>query len=357
MSDKKLFYKDKPLFGMDIGAHSIKVMQIERDGGRSLHISGYGAISFPAGITSKGEIVDYEGLAKAALELFDKHINGKITTRRVAATIPATHAYSRLVNLPLNLSNKELDDAVRFETEQYVPLPIDELYIDYSLGDVTGDTREILVVAVPKKIIDSYVRFFELIGLELCAVETTISAASRLIAATDRSASTPSILIDLGSISVDLSIYDKILVVNGTIPGGGDDFTAQIKDRLGVSESEADVIKRTYGLTHSKKQADIRSALEDQLDKFAKEIRRVIRYYDEKTGGKSKIGQVITMGGGANMPGLTEYLTDTLRLPTKMCSFWGSFDMGKLELPEQDARSIYVSVAGSALIHPKEIWN
>lgn len=356
MSNSKLFYKDKPLFGMDIGAHSIKVMQIEREG-KTLHISGYGSINFPACTTDKGLIVDYEGLAKATLELFDKHINGKITTRRVAATIPATHAYSRLMSLPSNLSSKELDDAVRFETEQYIPLPIDELYVDYSIGDTSGNTKEILVVAVPKKIIDSYIRFFELVGLELCAIETTISAASRLIAATDSSASTPTILIDLGSTSVDLSIYDKILVVNGTIPGGGDDFTAQIKDRLDVTEAEAEVIKRTYGLTHSKKQEEIRTALNNQLDKFAQEIRRVVRYYDEKTEGKSKIGQVITMGGGANMPGLTEYLTDTLRLPTKMCNFWSSFELDRLEAPEQDERSIYVSVAGSALISPKEIWN
>lgn len=355
MSKDRLFYKDKPLFGMDIGSHSIKVMQVERDG-KVLRINGYGSIGFPAGTTSKGVIVNYEALAQATMELFDKHISGKITTRRVAATIPATHAYSRLMNLPANLSSKELDDAVRFETEQYIPLPIDDLYLDYSLGDVSGDTREILVVAVPRKIIDSYVRFFEVVGLELCAIETTISAASRLIAATDSSASTPSILIDLGSTSVDLSIYDKILVVNGTIPGGGDDFTAQIKERLKVTEAEADVIKRKYGLTHSKKQSEIQGALNEQLDKFAKEIRRVIRYYDEKTGYKSKIGQIITMGGGANMPGLTEFLTDTLRLPTKMCSFWSSFELGRLDPPEQDVRSVYVSVAGSALIRPKEIW-
>ncbi|CAN5421434.1 type IV pilus assembly protein PilM [soil metagenome] len=355
MNTQKLFYKDKPLFGLDIGANSIKAMQVTHDG-KHISVNGYGVIRFDTVATENGVITNFEPLAKAMLELFDKHINGKITTRRVAATIPASNAYSRVMSLPASLSRKELDEAVRFEAEQYIPIPIDELYIDYSTGTISEENREVLVVAVPKKIIDSYMRFFELVGLEVCAIETTISAASRLIAETDRTASTPSILIDLGSVSVDLSIYDKILVVNGTVPGGGDNFREQIKERLNVSNAEADTIKMKYGLGISKKQSEIRQALSGQLDSLTKEIRRVVRYYEERTEGRSKIGQIITMGGGANMPGLTDYLTDNLRLPTRMCSFWSTVELHKLQPPPEGERSIFVSVAGVALISPKGIW-
>jgi type IV pilus assembly protein PilM len=355
MNTQKLFYKDKPLFGLDIGATSIKVMQLHHDG-QHTSVTGYGVIRFPETASENGVITDYESLAKALFELFSKGINGKITTRRVAATIPAAHAYSRVMSLPANLSKKELEEAVRFEAEQYIPHPIDDLYIDFSIGNITEENQEVLVVAVPKKIIDSYMRFFELVGLEVCTIETTISAAARLIAKTDRSATTPSILIDLGSGSVDLSIYDKILVVNGTVPGGGDTLRELIKNRLGVTDPEADTIKVKYGLGISKKQTEIREALGPQLDQLIKEIRRVMRYYEERTEGKSKIGQIITMGGGANMPGLADHLTNALRLPTRMCSFWGDFDLHKLQLPSEGERSIYVTVAGAALISPKEIW-
>jgi len=53
-------------------------------------VNGYGVLRFEKTASENGIIVDYEGLAKSMLELFDKHINGKITTRRVAATIPAS---------------------------------------------------------------------------------------------------------------------------------------------------------------------------------------------------------------------------------------------------------------------------
>lgn len=355
MNTKKLLYKDKPLFGLDIGANSIKVMQLTRDGKR-FNVNGYGVTRFEKPATTNGIITDYEGLAQAMMELFNNRINGRITTRRVAATIPASSAYSRVMSLPANLSHKELSEAVRFEAEQYIPIPVDDLYIDFSAGAIKEDNREVLVVAVPKKIIDSYMKFFALVGLEVCAIETTISAASRLISHTDNSADTPSILIDLGSISVDLSIYDKILVVNGTVPGGGDNFSTLIKDRLQVTLPEANTIKVKYGLGISKKQAEIRQALDGQLGSLIKEIRRVMRYYEERTQGKSKIGQVITMGGGANMPGLTDYLTDSLRLPTRMSNFWSSFGLHKLPTPAEGERSVYVSVAGAAMIDPKDIW-
>lgn len=354
MNTKKLFYKDKPLFGLDIGSNSIKAMQITRDG-KHVSINGYGVIHFDNIPAKDGVISDFEPLAKSMLELFDKKINGKISTRRVAATIPASNAYSRVMRLPATLSKKELYDAVRFEAEQYIPVPIDDLYIDYSVTGLREENKEVLVVAVQKKIIDSYMHFFELVGLEVCAIETTISAASRLTALTENT-NTPSILIDLGSLSVDLTIYDNFLVVNGTVPGGGDDFTQRISEKLNVTLLEAETIKMNYGLSISKKQAEIRDALNSQLDQLMKEIRRVMRYYEERAEGKSKIGQIITMGGGANMPGLTDYLTDNLRIPTRMCNFWGTFNLHKLEPPSEGERSVYVTVAGAALINPHEVW-
>ena len=350
-----LFYKDKPLFGLDIGFNTIKVMQIEDDM-RGKSIVGYGVANFDPSAIKDGVIFEYEVLAKAALELFEKNIIGSITTHRVAATIPASRAYSRVMTVPAKLSKKELDDAVRFEAEQYIPIPIDELYIDYIGASVLGENREVLVVAVPKKIVDSYMKFFELIGLDLCALETTISAASRIISVAENSSDIPTILIDLGSLSVDLTVFDKNLVVNGTIPGGGDDFSNRIAEKLSIDKAEANTLKTKYGLGVSKKQPEIREALKPQLDSLIKEIRRVVRYYEERTEGKSTIGQIITMGGGANMPGLVDYLTDNLRIPTRMCNFWGEFDLHKLQPPHEAERTLYVTAAGAAIIKPEEIW-
>jgi type IV pilus assembly protein PilM len=349
------FYKDKPLFGLDIGFNTLKVMELQTHG-KHTAVNGYGVTGFPSEAIVDGVITDYEALAKAAMELFSNNIIGSISTRRVAATIPASKAYSRVITVPAKLSHKQMDEAVRAETEQYIPLPLDELYLDYTSTTTIEDSQEVLVVAIPKKIVDSYMRFFDLLGLEVCALETTISAASRIIAKAENSDDIPTILIDLGSLSVDLTVFDKNLVVNGTIPGGGDDFSSRIAEKLGVSKEEANNLKTKYGLGVSKKQAQIRESLKPQLDSLIKEVRRVVRYYEERTDGKATIGQIITMGGGANMPGLVDYLTDNLRIPTRMCNFWSNFSLDKLQPPHDTERSLYVTVAGAASIDPKEIW-
>jgi type IV pilus assembly protein PilM len=355
VANTQLFYKDRPLFGLDIGFNTIKVMQLVEDG-KSHRVSGYGVAKFESDAIKEGVIVDYESLAKAAVELFDKNIIGSINTRRVAATIPASKAYSRIMTVPAKLSKKELDQAVRGEAEQYIPIPMEELYLDYLPASVIGENREVLVVGAPKTIVDSYMKFFELVGLEVCALETTISAASRIIAKAENSEDIPTILIDLGSLSVDLTVFDKNLVVNGTIPGGGDDFSSRIAEKLGIDKAEANTLKTKYGLGVSKNQAAIREALKPQLDSLIKEIRRVVRYYEDRTEGKSTIGQIITMGGGANMPGLVDYLTDNMRIATRMCSFWNQFALDNLQPPHDAERSLYVTVAGAAIIDPKEIW-
>lgn len=357
---RSYFYKDQPLFGLDIGTSSIKVMQIApaKKGHKKQLVIGYGSIQFEKDAIVEGIIKDPEVIAKAVKEMFETGIVGSINTRRVALTIPVSKAYSRVMNLP-KMSKKELDEAIRLEAEQYIPVPIDELYLDYSITSQTKDNTELLVSAAPKALIDSYMVLANLLGLEVVIIEPTISASGRLVGNAEDE-DIPTILVDFGSLSVDITIFDKQLIVTGTVPGGGDTFTDLIAKKLDVSKQVAYTIKTKYGLGVSKKQDEIQEALDPILSSLIKEVKKMIRYYSERgeeTEKERKIGQVITMGGGANLPGLSEYLTSELRLPARMCSPWTNLDFGKLQPPSEIEKTMYITAAGLALINPKEVWN
>lgn len=353
--NKTHFYKDKPLFGLDIGFTSIKIMQIVPTS-KKFVVTGYGVNTFDAKAVDNGTIIDFENIANSAMELFKKHLVGDITTPRVAMSVPAARTFTRIMTLP-QLDVKDLADAIRLEAEQYIPVPIEDLYIDYELLNKSDKGQDFLVVAVPKKIIDSYMNLANILGLEVIAMETTIGSTSRLFQHTDQQ-DLPTVIIDFGSVSADVTIYDKKqLVVTGTIPGGGDDFTNLISESLGVTRQEAHVIKTKYGLGVSKKQKEIIKALEPKLQVIDKEIRRMLRYYEERSDANKKIGQIITLGGGANMPGLSEYLTNSLRVPVRSCNPWGSISFGHLQPPSSLEKSIYLTVAGLSLINPKEIFS
>ena len=72
----------------------------------------------------------------------------------------------------------------------------------------------------------------------------------------------------------------------------------------------------------------------------------MIRYYEERYGTDKPIAQAITLGGGANMPGLTEYLTAALRLPVRHCEPWQYFRIGKLDQPSKADKPMYATAAG-----------
>jgi type IV pilus assembly protein PilM len=348
------FFKDKPLFGLDIGSSSIKVMQLERRG-KQESVRGYGVAGFDPKCIQDGVITDYKSLAGSIQSLFKDGLIGEISSRRVTLAIPASRTYTRTMNLPV-IRDSELMEAVRLEAEQYIPMPIEELYLDYMVIGRSEKGIELLAVAAPKKIVDSYALLMRMVGLEAVAFDTSILAEARFFQRQIDTNDIPTVLIDFGTASADITIHDKTVIVTGTISGGGDAFTDLIAKQLGISQAEAHLVKSKYGLSKSKKQDEITRALQPRLEILVKEIRRMIRYHEERSDGKQKIQQVITMGGGANMPGLSGYLTESMRMPVRTCNPWQHLDLGKLQPPSDVEKSMYVTASGLALITPEEIF-
>jgi type IV pilus assembly protein PilM len=355
------FFNDKPLFGLDIGHGSLKVMQIAeppdaKAKGKAYrpHLIGYGFATFDKTAQDNGVVVQPEVIAKAAQELFKNHLIGDITTRRAALAIPAYRTFTRSLSLP-KLKASQLNDAVELEAEQYISLPLDELYLDYEIVKQTAETFEVFLVAVPRAIVDSYLDLAQILGLEVVLIEPTLSSSGRLFMI-DQQSDVASIIIDFGSESSDISIFDKHVLVAGTVQGGGESFTASIQAKLGVSPQEAGIIKTRYGLGVSKQQAAIKQTLEPTLGQIVKEVRRMIRYYEERYGSDRPIGQIVVLGGGANMPGLSEYLTAALRLAVRHSDPWQYLDHKDLQVPATADKPMYATVAGLSLINPPGVF-
>lgn len=353
--NSKYFYQDKPIFGLDIGFSTMKVMQSQKLHNNDYATIGYGVGGFDSHCVKDGVIINHQLLAEAAVKLFENNIVGEIDTRRVALSVPASRTYTRTLGLPV-LKSEDLEEAVRTETEQYIPMSLEDLYLDYNIINQNAENMELLAVAVPKKIIDSHIEFAKILGLEPVGFDTSILAAARLFQRKDENKDIPAVLVDFGSMSTDITVHDKTVIVTSTIPNGGDMYTEAIAKTLDVSIEEAHIIKTKYGMAKSKKQGEITEALLPSVDLLAKEIKRMIRYHEERSISKEKIGQIVTMGGGANLPGLSDYLTDAIRLPVRTCEPLRNFKLHKLRPPSNLEKSTYVTVAGLSLIEPEELF-
>lgn len=349
-----IFFRSKPLFGLDIGKGSLKAVQLSLDDPAYPRLVGYGNTTFDKTAVQDGVIVRPEVIAETAQLLFSKGLNGNITSLRAAMTIPSYRTFTRSIQLP-PLKQHELADAVRIEAEQYIPLSLDELYLDYTVLSQSKEGMEILAIAVPKAIVDSYMDLAAIMGIEVVLVESTMSAIGRLLSR-DPQSDVASVVIDFGTVSADISIYDKGIVTTGTVEGGGELFTAAIEKKLKVSSAEASIIKTKYGLGRSRRQSEIHAALDPILQKIITEIKRLIRYHAEHYGSDRPIQQVVTLGGGANVPGLNDYFTSNLRLAVRSLDPWQNIELGSLQPPTLNDRPMFASVIGLGLTPPPEVF-
>ncbi len=348
-----LLFEDKPIFGMDIGRSTVRVMELKPNK-KNLKMVGYGAIDFDPSAIEDGVITKPEIIAEAVQKLFKHNLVGDITTNRVAMSVPISHSFTRSVDVP-KLSKNELEEAVKTEVEQYIPAPVEDIYVDYMRVETAKHRSTIFIVAIPKKIIDSYVMLARLLGLEVVLMQTSSGAGVNLFSR-DSHSDLPTLLVDFGSESADITLVDGGPVVSGTIGSGGEQITKMIQQALDVSEREAIIIKSKYGLGTSKKQQEIEKALDPTLSQLTREIRRSIRYYEERSKTKKSISQVVIMGGGANMPGMSDYLTNSLRMPSRAFDPTAYIDFGHLQPFNSGDRMSYVTAAGLSIYNPPEIF-
>ncbi len=349
------FYHDEPLFGLDIGHSTLKVMQLQKEAGKQPVVLGYGISSFDPEAIENGVIVNVQSIADSMHELFERKLAGHVASRRVACSLPTTRTFSRPLTIPL-MDHDDIVEAMQLEAEQYIPIPLDSLYIDYEISRQDTQVMELLLVATPRKIVDSYLKILELLDLEPVAFEPSISAVSRLIQLGGSSSAEPTIIVDVGSVTTDIAIFDKTPLVTTTVNSGSDTITDLISKNMHLNREQAGELKNEYGISYSSKQQRIIDAIKPQLENLIREIQKTVRYYSERAAKSGKkISRVVTVGGGAIMPGFNQYLSKELRLPVDSFNPWQKISFGHLPLPPESDLSTYVTAAGEAILNSSEV--
>lgn len=355
MNLNEIFYRDKPLFGLDIGHSSVKAMQTDHQPGKPPQVLGYGVSNFAPSAIVNGEIVKPDIVAAAVHELIEKQLVGTINSRRVACALPTSRTFSRPMKVP-PMDQHDIVEAIQLEAGQYIPVPLDSLYLDHEVTSRTEQELEVLLVATPRKIVDSYINLLKSLKLEPVVFEPSINAASRLLQLAGSTASEPAILVDIGSVTTDIAVFDSTLLVSSTVNAGGDNITGLISKGLHMTEAQAAELKNQYGIAFSEKQQRVVDAIKPQLDNLIREVQKSIRYHSERAAKSGKhIAKVITLGGGAMMPGLNHYLSVELRLPCDSFDPWKILSFEGLTPPAEADHSIYITAAGEAILEPLEV--
>ncbi len=349
----KLFYKTKNLIGLDISQTGIKVMEIDSKRWRVL---GYGSLDLdPVKVQTSLDDPGNTYLSESIQTLLAKNIVGQLHSDYVIVGLPTGKTFSRTFTIPAS-EEKHINEAVEIEVDQYIPIPLTSLYLDYEVIERSKKTATVIMSAVPKTIVDACVGAVRSAGLTPLLAEPSMNAVARVLEATEEG-HLSTLVVDIGAASTDIAVLDKgVIRVTGSVGIGGNTFTLDIAKKLNIPLENAHQYKVLNGLSAGSKQAKITSALEPSLKRIASEIRKVIRYYNERLSIDRKIEQVLVVGGGANMPGIGEFFTNELIMPARVAMPWQKLDFGNLQQPNKQFRPRYIAVAGLANVTPDRVW-
>lgn len=348
----KLFYKDKPIIGLDISQTGIKVMAVDP---KKWLVTGYGSVDLDPLKVQKSLDSGDSYLADNIRTLIQEKVVGELPSDRVILSIPTSRTFSRTFSVPVK-AEKNLKDAVEIEVDQYIPIPINSLYVDYSVIERTKNDLTVIMSAVPQRLIDNCLAALRSADLQAIMIEPGINAVARVLEATEEGHLT-TLIVDIGPASTDIAVLESGAIrVSGGLGIGGNTFTLDIAKKMNVALENAHQLKVLNGLSAGPRQAKITSALQPSLQRILSEIRKVIRYYNERLNDDRKIEQVLVVGGGSNVPGIGEYFTNELVMPARVASPWQKLDFGTLPQPSKQFRPRYITVAGLASVNQKDIW-
>jgi type IV pilus assembly protein PilM len=348
----KLFYKDKPIIGLDIGQTGIKVMAVDP---KKWLVLGYGSVDLDPSKVQQSLESDDGYIAENIRSLIGERLIGVLPSNHVVLGVPTSRTFSRTFIVPAK-AEATLADAVEIEVDQYIPIPMNSLYVDYAVIERTKQQLKVIMSAVPRVLVDSCLKAVKSANLRPIMVEPGINSVARVLEATEEG-HLPTLIVDIGPASTDIAVLDQGAIrVSGGLGIGGNTFTLDIAKKLGIALENAHQLKVLNGLSAGPRQVKITSALSPSLERILTEIRKVIRYYNERLSDDRKLEQVVVVGGGSNVPGIGDYFTNELVMPARVASPWQKLDFGKLPQPSKQFRPRYITVAGLASANQKEIW-
>ena len=312
--------------GVDFGSRSTKVLLLNQVGDR-IDIQAAGSFTNPASGVKNGIILEPKEFGKRLANYLDEN---SVSCETAVFDIPSNLAVLRWVHLP-NLEGQELKEAARFKVRKHLPFPLDSAYIEVAHPDCIEKDVASLIVAVPKKIVDSRAEAILNAGIVPVRAELEAQAILRIVerklnrkSALWRDASLT--IIDFGATNTHMYVVQnqQLQFIRG-VKFGSAMFHDAVSKGLNVTAEEAeemlhDPLTRLNedGILTMPYDGSIALVnLSTELEKLTREVWRLMRYFRSLHPERSYAGildQAILVGGLVGLHGFANYLERKLGL-------------------------------------------
>lgn len=306
-------------FALDIGTTAIRLVQLSGDAAHGWVLQKFAYVPVDRRILEDGSSVGVRRLGETILGAVKQ---AGITTKNVAVGMPAAKTFTTIVKVE-NQPEAELLNTVKYQLDKYIPMPIDEATVSYvSLGVSPNDPSkaEILVSSSAVDFAEARLELIESFGFNVIAQEPESLAMARAlmpVGATDAR-----LIIDLGEHSTDLvMMYQRVPRLVRSISGGFTSLVRTVVAALSVKEEQARQYILKFGLAQDKVEGQVFRALDSNLESFASELGRSIRFFQSEYI-NAPVGGIILSGFAGMIPFIAEYIEAKTGVPTTQGNPW-----------------------------------
>ncbi len=307
-----LYFGPKGIVGIDIGLSAVKMAEVVKEADGSYKVMNYITVELPEGTVIEDEIQKEDEL----LEALQRGLKELRTSSRFAC-VGLSGPNTVLKRLQLaGGSDEEIEDQVVWEAEQYLPFPIDEGNVSFSIiGENQGGGVDVIIGAAKKSVVNIFKELVERASFKVKIMDHTAAAMINVVEISlgdvVKGRGKTWIIMDFGAQKTNFVIYKNgVIVFFKEINIGGLTITEEIQRQMGVSYNEAESLK-IQGDGNGNIPEEIVEIIRQVLDSFFAELKKTIDFWVSSTSEETFDGCILT-GGGVQIAGFVESVQDLI---------------------------------------------
>src|ERR1700704_1152121 len=303
------------LVGLDIGSSSVKAVELQRKGG-SLQLTSLGYENLRTDTIVDGQIMELNNVSDVISSIFNEH---KIKTTRVAAGVSGHSVIVKNIVVP-PMSEEELHESFSWHAEEHIPFDIADVNLDYHITGSSSDSVAALMAACKSDKIANVKQAIQLAGKQPVVIDVDAFALQNCYEVNYRPAAGVVVaLLNIGASTMNINILNgtrSVFARDASV--GGSQYTSLLQKELGLSFEQAEAVKRGMPVPEGTEARPIQPIIETVSDILALEIQKTMDFYRATAEeGESAIQKILLSGGGAKLPGLSDYLAKLFEIPVE----------------------------------------
>ena len=306
--------------GLDISDHVLRLAMLRGGPGR-LRLVGAADIAVPEGTIVHGDIAKPDAVAELIRQLHQRAGRSARAARYCVACLPEPTSFLKLLQVAPSAVS-DLGHDVLAEATNHLPIAPEEAYIDWQQLSPAGapGPASVLVAATPRQTADQYLEVLNRAGLEPVVLELEPIAIGRAVLAGNAAAADGTVgVLDLGGTRSSYTVFHgAVPQLTVSLPVASGDWTGTVARALQLDAAQAEEAKLRCGLSNPACDGAVADALSEPLADLARRLQEAIGYYQGHIDATRPVQRTLLSGGGAQLLGLPEYLSQQLGHPVEL---------------------------------------